>query len=193
WRPAARCSDASRPSSSAPVPTPDPPARPSPASPAPSPSPRRPTPRPLPFAPSATSPPSASTTPSSSGSFSWRPSSPAGAPPCSSSWPPPRSPSATAPSSRSFPTSALLRRVIDRRLVVALALAVILIELALTRALPQLLLAVGIGLPIILLHAVFRVRDDLLEDGDEKAAAAGAAGELGSVLEKKEDLELGSQ
>ena len=94
---------------------------------------------------------------------------------------------------KAFPTSALLRRVIDRRLVVALALAVILIELALTRSLPQLLLAVGIGLPIILLHAVFRVRDDLLEDGDEKAAAVGGAGELASVLEKKEDLELGSQ
>ncbi|KAJ8465360.1 hypothetical protein OPV22_027912 [Ensete ventricosum] len=94
---------------------------------------------------------------------------------------------------KAFPTSALLLRIIDRRLVVALALAVILIELALTRALPQLLLAVGIGLPIILLHAVFRVRDDLLEDGDDKAAAVGAAGELDSVLEKKEDLELGSQ
>ncbi|CAL9081288.1 unnamed protein product, partial [Musa textilis] len=92
---------------------------------------------------------------------------------------------------KAFPNSALLRQVLDHRLAAALVLAVIGVELVMTRALPQFLLAMAIGLPVVLLHAVFRVRDDLTTSS-EVAAAAANGGELGPMLEKEEDLELGS-
>ncbi|WOL10491.1 PRA1 family protein B2-like [Canna indica] len=92
---------------------------------------------------------------------------------------------------KAFPGSTLLRRILDRRLVAALFLAVIGAELVMTEAVPQFLLAVAVGVPIVLLHAVFRARDDLAASGDE--AAASGDGELRPISEKKEDLELGSQ
>ncbi|URD81359.1 GATA transcription factor 26 [Musa troglodytarum] len=92
---------------------------------------------------------------------------------------------------KAFPNSALLCRIVDRRLAAALVLVVIGVELVMTRAVPQFLLAIAIGVPLVLLHSVFRVRDDLTASGQEAASAGG--GELGPILEKKEDLELGSQ
>ncbi|XP_008794911.1 PRA1 family protein F3-like [Phoenix dactylifera] len=92
---------------------------------------------------------------------------------------------------RAFPNSALLRRILDRRLVLALFLIVIVVELALTDAIKHLLLALAIGVPLVLLHAVFRVRDDLVA-GDDAAAAVDAA-PLSEKKEKEEpDLESGS-
>ncbi|XP_064994463.1 uncharacterized protein LOC135631024 [Musa acuminata AAA Group] len=94
---------------------------------------------------------------------------------------------------KAFPNSALLRQVLDRRLAAALVLAVVGVELVMTRAVPQFLLAMAIGLPVVLLHAVFRVRDDLTASSEEAAAAAANGGELGPMLEEKQDLELGSE
>ncbi|RWW83862.1 hypothetical protein BHE74_00007620 [Ensete ventricosum] len=91
---------------------------------------------------------------------------------------------------KAFPNSALLGRIVDRRLAAALLLAMIGVELVMTRAVPQFLLAMAIGVPLVLLHAVFRVRDDLTASGQEAAGAGGGA--LGPISEKKEDLELGS-
>lgn len=87
---------------------------------------------------------------------------------------------------KAFPNSALLRRLLDRRLVAALFLALVLADLTASDAIANLLAALAAGVPLILLHAAFRVRDDLLEpqstatngeDDDEKA----------TVVEKKED------
>ncbi|WOK98927.1 hypothetical protein Cni_G07639 [Canna indica] len=96
---------------------------------------------------------------------------------------------------KAFPASALLRRLVDGQIVTALAIVVILVEIVMTKAVPELLLAMGIGLPVVLLHAVFRVRDNLAENGDDKAMAAvgGVIDELDLPLEKKEDLELGTE
>lgn len=90
---------------------------------------------------------------------------------------------------RVFPNSALLRRVLDRRLVLGLFLLAVLLELAATDALGCLFSAMALGLPIVLLHAVFRVRDDLLlaEEGSAAAAANG-----GDTPEKKEEGDLES-
>ncbi|XP_020093485.1 uncharacterized protein LOC109713718 [Ananas comosus] len=90
---------------------------------------------------------------------------------------------------RVFPNSALLRRVLDRRLVLGLFLLAVLLELAATDALGCLFAAMALGLPIVLLHAVFRVRDDLLlaEEGSAAAAANG-----GDTPEKKEEGDLES-
>ncbi|WOL16695.1 PRA1 family protein B2-like [Canna indica] len=92
---------------------------------------------------------------------------------------------------KAFPNSAILRRIFNRRLVSALVMTVIGAELSMTGAVPQFLLAMAIGVPIVLLHAVFRVQDDLTASGEE--AAIGNVGEFAPISEKKEDLELGSQ
>ncbi|URD82602.1 PRA1 family protein [Musa troglodytarum] len=92
---------------------------------------------------------------------------------------------------RAFPNSALLRRIVDRRLVAALLMAVVGAEIVMTSAVPQFLLAMAVGAPLVLLHAVFRTQDDPAASGED--TAAGNGGELGPILEKKEDLELGSQ
>lgn len=90
---------------------------------------------------------------------------------------------------RAFPNSAFLHRIIDRRLVVALFLIVIVVQLALTGALKHLLLSLAAGIPVVLIHAVFQT------DGDLSATEAAAA-ELDPIAaEKKEgggDLELAS-
>ncbi|XP_008786184.1 PRA1 family protein F3-like [Phoenix dactylifera] len=93
---------------------------------------------------------------------------------------------------RAFSNSALLRRILHRRLVLALFLVVIVVDLALTDAIKHLLLALAIAAPLVLLHAVFRVRDDLVV-GDE-ASASGEAAPLSDKKEKEEfDLESGSK
>ncbi|THU56764.1 hypothetical protein C4D60_Mb11t20650 [Musa balbisiana] len=92
---------------------------------------------------------------------------------------------------KAFPNSALLRQIVDRRLVAALLTAVVGAEIVMTSAVPQFLLAMAVGVPLVLLHAVFRTQDDPAACGEE--ATAGNGGELGPILEKKEDLELGSE
>ncbi|CAL9209915.1 uncharacterized protein LOC135626832 [Musa acuminata AAA Group] len=92
---------------------------------------------------------------------------------------------------KAFTNSALLRQIVDRRLVAALLMAVVGAEIVMTSAVPQFLLAMAVGVPLVLLHALFRTQDDPAASGEETAASNG--GELGPILEKKEDLELGSQ
>ncbi|VAI11423.1 unnamed protein product [Triticum turgidum subsp. durum] len=94
---------------------------------------------------------------------------------------------------RAFPASALLRRLLDRRLVAAVFVALVLADLAAAGALPNLLFALAAGAPVVLLHAAFRVRDDL-EPGAAASADNGAGGEeeeaTGVVVEKKEDGDM---
>ncbi|KAM0868080.1 hypothetical protein ACQ4PT_041586 [Festuca glaucescens] len=77
-----------------------------------------------------------------------------------------------------FPRLALLRR-----FVVAAFVALVLADLAAAGAVANLMAALAVGVPVIVLHASFRVRDDLEgpspENGEEEEEAA--------VVEKKED------
>ncbi|KAE8818485.1 PRA1 family protein B2-like [Hordeum vulgare] len=91
---------------------------------------------------------------------------------------------------RAFPNSALLRRLLDRRLVAAVFVVLVVADLAAAHAIPNLLFALAAGAPVVVLHAAFRVRDDL-----EPAASPDSAGgeedkdkeRTGVVVEKKED------
>jgi PRA1 family protein 1 len=88
---------------------------------------------------------------------------------------------------KAFPSSTILRRVLDRRLVAALFVIVVVGELVATRAVESLKNAAVIGLPMVFFHASFRIRDDLLiaeeaaVNGDEVAASA--------VVEKEKNRE----
>ncbi|CAM0956166.1 unnamed protein product [Alopecurus aequalis] len=83
-----------------------------------------------------------------------------------------------------FPRLALLRR-----LVAAAFVALVLADLTAAGAVANLLSALAVGVPVIVLHASFRVRDDLegpsAENGEDEEEAA--------VVEKKEsgDVEAG--
>ncbi|XP_074585471.1 uncharacterized protein LOC141841229 [Curcuma longa] len=92
-----------------------------------------------------------------------------------------------------FPNSALIQRIVDRRVMGALVIFVIGTEIVVTSAVLQFLLAMAVGVPLVLLHAVFRARDDLTAEVEE-TAAVGNGGEFRQIVEKekKEDLELGS-
>ncbi|XP_064947003.1 uncharacterized protein LOC135597669 [Musa acuminata AAA Group] len=81
---------------------------------------------------------------------------------------------------KAFPNSALLRQIVDRRLVAALLMAVVGAEIVMTSAVPQFLLAMAVGVPLVLLHALFRTQDDPAASGEETAASNG--GELGPIL-----------
>lgn len=90
---------------------------------------------------------------------------------------------------RAFPNSSLLRRLLDRRLVAAVFVVLVVADLAAAGAIPNLLFALAAGVPVVVLHAAFRVRDDL-----EPVASADDGGEedkekerTGVVVEKKED------
>jgi hypothetical protein len=88
---------------------------------------------------------------------------------------------------KAFPNSALLRRLLDRRLVGALFVALVLADLTAAGAVDKLLFALAAGVPVVLLHAAFRVRDDL-EDGGGGGGAEEDKKEDGVVVvEKKED------
>ncbi|VAH06297.1 unnamed protein product [Triticum turgidum subsp. durum] len=80
-----------------------------------------------------------------------------------------------------FPRLALLRR-----LVAAAFVALVLADLAAAGAVANLMAALAVGVPVIVLHASFRVRDDLegpsTENGEEEEADEEAA-----VVEKRED------
>ncbi|KAG6512139.1 uncharacterized protein LOC121977919 [Zingiber officinale] len=92
-----------------------------------------------------------------------------------------------------FPNSAIVQRIVDRRVMGALVIFVIGTEIVVTNAVLEFLLAVAVGVPLVLLHAVFRVRDDLTAVVEETAAVVNG-GEFRQIVEKekKEDLELGS-
>ncbi|PRQ57230.1 putative prenylated rab acceptor PRA1 [Rosa chinensis] len=62
-------------------------------------------------------------------------------------------------------------KIIDRRLVLALLVIATMVELIVTRAAIHLFVTLACATPVILVHAVFRVRDDLCVE--EKASAAG--------------------
>lgn len=82
---------------------------------------------------------------------------------------------------RALPNSVgLLDKVIDKRLVLAFLAAVTAAELILTRAGIHLCVTLACGIPIILVHAVLRVTDDLFV-GEE----ACAAGELVPLVSMK--------
>uniref|UniRef100_A0ACD5ZLE1 Uncharacterized protein n=1 Tax=Avena sativa TaxID=4498 RepID=A0ACD5ZLE1_AVESA len=89
---------------------------------------------------------------------------------------------------KAFPNSSLLRRLLDRRLVGAVFVLLVLADLTAAGAIDKLLFALAAGVPVVLLHAAFRVRDDL-----EAASPDGIGGdeeekkEDGVVVEKKED------
>uniref|UniRef100_A0A0A9GQ69 PRA1 family protein n=1 Tax=Arundo donax TaxID=35708 RepID=A0A0A9GQ69_ARUDO len=87
---------------------------------------------------------------------------------------------------KAFPNSALLRRLLDRRLVAAVFLALVLADIAAAGAVANLLAALAAGVPVIVLHASFRVRDDL-EGPSPDAAENGKEEEASAVVEKKED------
>nr|ACR36258.1 unknown [Zea mays] len=61
---------------------------------------------------------------------------------------------------KAFPNSALLRRLLDRRLVAAVFVALVLADIVAAGAVANLLAALAAGVPVIVLHASFRVRDD---------------------------------
>ena len=88
---------------------------------------------------------------------------------------------------KAFPSSTILRRVLDRRLVAVVFLIVVVGELVATRAVESLQMTAVVGLPMVFLHALFRIRDDLLiaeeatANGDEVAASA--------VVEKEKERE----
>ncbi|KAF8412466.1 hypothetical protein HHK36_000430 [Tetracentron sinense] len=81
---------------------------------------------------------------------------------------------------RAIPNSVILHKIIDHRLVLALLGIVTVVELILTRAVIHLLVSFAIGMPIVLVHAVLSVRDDLYVTEE-----ACAAGELVPLVEKK--------
>jgi hypothetical protein len=95
---------------------------------------------------------------------------------------------------KAFPNSAILRRLLDRRLVAVVFLALVLADIAAAGAVPSLLYALSAGVPVIILHSSFRVRDDL--EGPSLEAAENGKGEeeeeASAVVEKEDgDVEVG--
>ncbi|XP_059440154.1 PRA1 family protein F3-like [Corylus avellana] len=89
---------------------------------------------------------------------------------------------------RALPNSVgLLDKVIDKRLVLAFLAAVTAAELILTRAGIHLCVTLACGIPIILVHAVLRVTDDLFV-GEETCAA----GELVPLVSMKSSGDIES-
>nr|XP_023889648.1 PRA1 family protein F3-like [Quercus suber]POE64513.1 pra1 family protein f2 [Quercus suber] len=72
---------------------------------------------------------------------------------------------------RALPNSVVLHRIIDKRLVLSLLAIGTAVELILTRAAIHLVVSLACGIPIVLVHAVLRVSDDLFVG--EEACAAG--------------------
>ena len=91
---------------------------------------------------------------------------------------------------KAFPNSALLRRLLDRRLVAALFVFLVLADLTAAAAIANLLFALAAGVPVVMLHAAFRVRDDLepvASSGDSGGGDEEGKASSGVVVEKKED------
>uniref|UniRef100_J3N4Y8 PRA1 family protein n=1 Tax=Oryza brachyantha TaxID=4533 RepID=J3N4Y8_ORYBR len=93
----------------------------------------------------------------------------------------------TGKRTRVFPNSALLRRLLDGRLVALVFVALVLADLAAAGAIANLLAALSVGVPVIVLHASFRVRDDLEGPSLSSLATENGEEETAAVVEKKED------
>lgn len=97
---------------------------------------------------------------------------------------------------KAFPNSALLRRLLDRRLVATLFLLLVLADLAAASAIANLLFALAAGVPVVVLHAAFRVRDDLEPPADSSSSSSAAAGgdeeeeTTHVVVDKREDGDM---
>ncbi|KAK9273401.1 hypothetical protein L1049_018211 [Liquidambar formosana] len=87
---------------------------------------------------------------------------------------------------RDLPNSVVLHKIIDKRLVLAVLAIATAIELILTDAAIHLLATLAAGIPIILVHAVLKTRDDQFVN--EEACAAGELVPL--VNQKSDDAEL---
>ncbi|CAK9169530.1 unnamed protein product [Ilex paraguariensis] len=72
---------------------------------------------------------------------------------------------------RALPDSVVLHRIIDKRFVLFLLVVITAVELILTRAAIHLFVTLAATIPIVLVHAIFRVREDLFVN--EEASAAG--------------------
>jgi len=81
---------------------------------------------------------------------------------------------------RLLPDSVVLHKVIDKRLVFALIVIVTTVEMVLTRAAIHFFVTVGAATPVVMVHAVLRVRDDLFATEEDCAA-----GELVPLVHKQ--------
>ncbi|KMZ67787.1 hypothetical protein ZOSMA_259G00080 [Zostera marina] len=86
---------------------------------------------------------------------------------------------------RTFPNSWILHKLLNQRLVLATVAMVVLVEMVISDSVGHLMFALGIGLPIVIVHAVFRTRDDLVEEGPATATVI-TAGESRSEKEKED-------
>lgn len=91
---------------------------------------------------------------------------------------------------RLFPNSALLHRILDRRIVTGIFLVVVLVQLALASAVVSLFFAIAAVAPILVAHAVFRTPDTSL------TSVAGENGKVACEIlptseKKNADLESG--
>ncbi|KAK9120995.1 hypothetical protein Syun_018612 [Stephania yunnanensis] len=93
---------------------------------------------------------------------------------------------------RALPNSVVLHRHIDKRLVLFMLLIVTVVGIIVTRGGIHLLASIGIGLPLILLHAILTVPNDLPTSEDAAAAATAAfVGESDPlVCNKVSDVEI---
>lgn len=80
---------------------------------------------------------------------------------------------------RLLPISVVLHKVIDKRLVFALIVIVTAVEMVLTRAAIHFFVTVAAATPVVMVHAVLRVRDDLFVNEENCAA-----GELVPLVHK---------
>lgn len=80
---------------------------------------------------------------------------------------------------RLLPNSVVLHKVIDKRLVFALIVIVTAVEMVLTRAAIHFFVTVAAATPVVMVHAVLRVRDDLFVNEENCAA-----GELVPLVHK---------
>ncbi|XP_062099600.1 uncharacterized protein LOC133805433 [Humulus lupulus] len=71
---------------------------------------------------------------------------------------------------RALPKSVDLDRFIDKRVVLFILAIVTMVELILTKAAVHLFATLGIGVPIILVHAVLTIRNELSADGEASDA-----------------------
>ncbi|OEL24338.1 hypothetical protein BAE44_0014642 [Dichanthelium oligosanthes] len=80
-----------------------------------------------------------------------------------------------------FCNSTLLRGLLYRRLVAVVFVALVLADIVATGAVANLLTTLAVGVPIIILHTSFRVRDDLEGPSADVAAENGQEDETAVV------------
>lgn len=70
-----------------------------------------------------------------------------------------------------------MRKILDRRLVLGAFIGAVLVELVAAGAIARLGVAMGVGAPIVLLHAVFKTRDDIVASDLEGSREVDPIGE----------------